>query len=131
MKYEFKEDEPETLQELARRYHDVATWVGLSDLPHTEQDNLDRKHRFIRRLENYGLIDFDTTDSFEIQPELALVVDKIDNPPVPNYWKELIRWWFASRWRAGVTAVAVLLPLLVQWVQMIQIVLSWVMGTGT
>jgi hypothetical protein len=98
---------------------DIADIPGLSDLP------VEQRAPFIDRLRQRGFVDWFCEASITILPSVVDTVYEMDHPPVVNEWTAMIQWWFSARWRAAVTAVAVVLPLIVQWIQMIQTVLSW------
>lgn len=110
---------------LAERYqqsHDdvcIADIPGVATLPPVDQPT------FIDRLCHRELVNWASDGSVSVLPLTVNVAYQLDHPPVVNQWTQLLQWWFAARWRAALTALLVILPLLVQWIQMIQTVLSW------
>ena len=72
-----------------------------------------------------GWVEWADNQSVDVQQSTATYIHQLDNPEPTNYLKDLTEWWFSSRWRASVTIVTILLPLIVQWIEMIQTVLRW------
>jgi len=89
----------------------------------TRQDIVNIVSKFVR----FNLLAWDSNDSFEILPALLTVSHKLNNQPVPNHLSDLTSWWFSAKWRAVVTVFVIILPLLVQWIEMIQQCLSWIL----
>lgn len=85
-----------------------------------------------RLLANLGYLSLRDIDgnNFSIEKSIFVVRHAIENPPLPNHWKDLIDWWFSKRWSLPVTALVVVLPLVAQWVEMLKTVAEWVTSTG-
>ncbi|MEO9933351.1 hypothetical protein [Rhodopirellula bahusiensis] len=125
-KLTFTDDEKEVLRFLDERFHAGAKWVDVSSVPLPNGCDEQWRDRIVSRLETYGLIRFDSNSSFVLDPRIAELVYQLNNPPKPNYWKSTIEWWFSAKWRAAITVLTILLPLIVQWVEMIKTVLRWI-----
>lgn len=125
-KFTFSDEEVEVLRFLSERFHRGGSRFSVSSVPIPDGCDEQWRWRIVGRLANYGYIESETIDSYRIYSGIASLVDRIDNPPPQNHWKELLTWWFASRWRAAVTAFLVILPLIVQWIAMIKTVLEWI-----
>ena len=121
----FEDEEQEVMRFLAKRFHAGNSGCKTTDIP--LPNGFDDKWLWstIQRLNNYGMVDRKTNIHIDIKPKLLEAVERLNNPETPNYWKKAIEWWFSTRWRAAATIVAVILPLLVQWIEMIRTVLRW------
>ena len=73
-----------------------------------------------------GWVKWATNESVSVQSAAADFIHQLDNPTPKNHLTELTVWWFSARWRAAVTLVTIVLPLCVQWIEMIQIILRWI-----
>ncbi len=125
----FEDEEQAVLRFLADIFHKGNNRCVFREIPLPEKCDEQWRDKTLQRFANYGLVKWQTTAHIEIKPKLLEVVDKLNNPKKPNYWKKTLEWWFASRWRAAITIAVVILPLLVQWVEMIRTVLKWI-GTS-
>ena len=123
---EFSDEEQIVLRFLADRFHAGGNWFEVDSVPIPEGCDEQWRDRVLGRLLNYGLIISEASGSFKIRSTIAPFLHQLDNPRKKNYWKELLDWWFSSRWRVAITAFAVVLPLLVQWIVMIKTVLGWI-----
>ena len=121
----FEDEEQVVLRFLAKRFHAGGNWGSFDCIPMPDGCDEQWRSKLIHRLNNYGIIRITSTGSFDIRPLVCEVVDKLDNPVKPNYWKKSLDWWFSAKWRAAITIFVVLLPLLVQWIEMIRTVLTW------
>lgn len=99
---------------------DINAIPGIEEIPDSERGD------FLDRFCRLGFVKWASNASVKIQPVVVDAVYDLDHPPVVNQWSKLIQWWFSASWRAYLTAAVVVLPLLVQWIQMIQTVLSWI-----
>lgn len=122
----FTDDEVATLRFLSQRFHSGSRWIDIQAIPIPADCDDSWRDRLVLRLVNYGLVEYDSVSSLVIHPKVAEVVHQIDHPPQPNYWKLLIAWWFAARWRVAVTAFVVILPLMVQWIEMLRTIHAWI-----
>ena len=119
----FDAGEQEVLRFLAGRFHEGNPSCKIPDIPVPEGFDEQQMSSTIHRLNNYGIVDRRTNIHVNIQPGIVKVIEKLDNPDTPNYWSKAIEWWFSKRWRAAVTIFVVLLPLVVQWIEMVGTVL--------
>lgn len=87
----------------------------------TEGDIKNTLHFF----ERMGWVRWATNESVSVQSAAADFVHQLDNPELKNHFTEWTIWWFSSRWRAAVTVVTIILPLVVKWIEMVQTVLCW------
>ena len=126
---EFSDDEKVVVRFIAERFHNGGNWFDVESVPLPDGCDESWRYRILGRLKNYGLIASSSEGSYDIRATIAPILEQMDNPPKPNYWRHLLEWWFASKWRTTVTAFVIILPLLVQWVVMIQTVLKWI-GVG-
>ena len=90
--------------------------------------NLKEIQSVVQRFAGYGLVEWETNESVRMNLSIVELIHQLDNPPAPDYWKALYRWWFKSRWRVAITVIGVVLPLLVQWKEMIQQPFEWILG---
>ena len=74
---------------------------------------------------NHGFLDWDTSDSFTINPVILDVVDQIDNPPPRDYWQEWTAWFRGRKWSLPVLIGVIGLSALIQWIEMLRTVLVW------
>jgi hypothetical protein len=81
----------------------------------------------ICKFERLKLVVWETTDSFSIKPSVLDVLHEIENPPIKNHLTEWTSWWFGVPWRAAISLIAIILPLIVQWIEMIKTVLKWIL----
>ena len=127
MNPQFKDDEIQVLEHLSNCFFagDEDLDIGKVPIP----DGRDRKwlNATLSRFANHDMLSVVMRGVIRLdKPKLVEILHEIENPPKPNYWNELMTWWFSSKWKVGITAFAVILPLLVQWVEMTRTVLRWV-----
>lgn len=87
-------------------------------------DDISEKEHFLSRLRKFGLIDHEEAEGIWIAGDIRLILRRIDNPPLPGYWSETIKWFRSKLWSVPIIAVVVLVPIIVGWVQAIQFVLT-------
>jgi len=102
----------------------IITEAGLTD---SEYESL------ISRLDSLGLVDVVEADGFAYpavrgEPELASIIQSLDNPPPKDYWKSLTVWFRSKWWSIPVFIVTVVLPAVVGYVELVQKVVKYFSG---
>lgn len=118
--------EQEALRFLAKQYDQSSQYASANQLPCFAVIGREETKAMLDRFSRLRLVEWHTNESVRVLPSVLELIHDLDNPPSPNYWKELFDWWFKSKWRVAISAFVVLLPLVVQWIEMITKVLSWV-----
>jgi hypothetical protein len=95
------------------------------DLLVKDEVNGNETLRTIDRFRRYGLVEWKTNVTIRILPSLLEAADMLDNPPPADYWKNIVTWFRSRWWSVALLALAVGLPLLVQWIEMLKAVLRW------
>ncbi len=117
--------------QLAERYESrtsQAEFILVADINRESNESDQDIDVLIQKFERLGLVKWHGQGKLIIQPTVLSVADQISNPPTPNYLNEITKWWFAARWRAAITVFFIFLPLLFQWYEMLQGLLSWFLG---
>jgi len=83
----------------------------------------------LAKFERLGCVHWPSGKSFTVLNHVREFAHDVLHPPIPNYFASLTQWWFATRWRAIITLTVVLLPLIVQWIEMLQKILEWLLPT--
>jgi hypothetical protein len=118
------EYEVQLVRFFAKHYEEKDRWVALADIP----DFAD-KEKFgaaYDRLIRFGYVISDSSCGLEILPPCLEAVETWDNPPLPDRWDEATKWFRSKRWSLPVLVLAVGLPALKGWVDVIKMLLEWV-----
>lgn len=123
----FNDREVELILALADHFDRKEESCNVSDLPGFGEDPR-AVEAMLMRFRRLHLTKFESMSgtTVRILPDLVAVAYRLRNPPKPNHWQDFIEWWFSKKWSIPVTLVAVVLPLLVQWVEMLKAVVGWV-----
>lgn len=119
------EDEKAAVLFLADRYRQSRGEVDIDEIPGMKSLGPMEAQSFVNQLCRRGFAERSSDGFVSALPPTMEVAHDIEHPPVANQWNRLIQWWFASWWRTAIAAIAVILPLLVQWIQMIRTILAW------
>ncbi|GAB5405487.1 MAG: hypothetical protein Aurels2KO_37180 [Aureliella sp.] len=118
----FEEDEQQAILALAEYYEGTSEHCDLAHIKLPNGRDLDWMREFCSRLERLQLVGFRGHTHVTI---MLVAASTLKNPKAPDYWAEWYAWWFAARWRTAITVLVVLLPFIVQWIEMIQKILAW------
>lgn len=125
----FDEYEMQCLRFLADRYG-TSPGVAISpnELPEFDKRSQTAIRSVIEKFRQNGFVgkQIDARERFYVTQGVVDAVHQFDNPPTKDFWKEWREWWFKSRWRTGITAVFVLLPLVVTWIDMLKKIVKWI-----
>ena len=125
---EFSEHEEEILRFLKKQYDEQPKGrVSFHRLPRYEDVGCRGIEKICKRF--YGLGILEPTNN----PNVAYIIidgvrqhlDRLDHPLPKDYWKRLFIWFRSKPWSIPVLVLAIVLPLLVQWVGMIKALLQW------
>jgi hypothetical protein len=128
-KVKFSEREIRFLTFLRDRYltsKSMSHYVQTTEVPRESDETIDQIKNMISKFARFNVLKWETTGAFSIQQSLIELVHEIENPPARNHLSEWTIWWFGKPWRAAISAVAIILPLIVQWIEMLKTVLDWV-----
>ena len=115
------EDEIKVVRFLAEKYKSrefvmIVEWP-ISQEKSSTQD-LNARQRIKQKLHDFGcFVHVKTPSGMEFTPVILQVLDRIDNPPPPDHWANLLTWWRSKRWSVPVTLVVVIVPILAGWSQ--------------
>ena len=122
-KVELSEYEVLVVRFLASQFHE-SQYLGYNQFPAPKNPG---EHRAaIDRLMRFGFIVGHTTGSCEILEKCLETVEAWDNPPLPDRWDEATKWFRSKRWSLPILVLAVGLPALKGWVDVIRLLLEWV-----
>ena len=127
-KVKFSEREIRFLSFLRDRYltsTSMSHYVPTTEVPRENDETADEIKNMISKFTRFNLLKWETTGAFSIQHSLIELVHEIENPPARNHLSEWTIWWFAKPWRAAISVVAIILPLIVQWIEMLKTTLAW------
>ena len=128
-KVKFSEREIRFLTFLRDRYlspQSMSHYVQTSEVPRENDETTAEIKNIISKFERFKLLKWETTGAFSIQESLVELVHDIENPPARNHLSEWTIWWFGKPWRAAISAVVIILPLIVQWIEMLKTMLDWI-----
>ena len=80
----------------------------------------------LRRLAQHGLLEEVASGQMRVLPQLMDEVQKLDHPPLKDYWKEIVAWFRSKPWSVPLVAIGVLIPILIQWYHLIRQLCQWV-----
>jgi hypothetical protein len=129
-KLSFSDSEVATLRFLADYLRNGCDWCGLSELPCASEIGEEQTRNRIEKFRVAGLVDWDSSDTFEIRPRLLEVMDQIDNPAPRDYWAEWTVWFCSRWWSLPVLVVFVAIPAIYEWVEMLTAFVAWVGGSA-
>lgn len=118
----------ETLRFLADRYLSagrMAERVRAQEIPRADSESEGDVKTRLSFFQRMGWVEWATNESVNVKPAAVDYIHQLDNPEPKNYLTEWTVWWFSSRWRAVVSIITIVLPLLVKWIEMIKTVLRW------
>ena len=123
----FNDKEVRVIRALAAYYDIQGSRFTPDKLPGGEALSEVERSQLLHRFVKYDLLEGDPFQRFyTVKKRILAALYQLDNQESPDYWKSWLTWWFASRWRTVFAVAVVLLPLIVQWVEMVGKVLSWV-----
>jgi hypothetical protein len=115
----------------ADRYQSTDTLAGfllISDIPMEDGETRNQIVDLADKLVRLGFLEHFDNVKLKILPSVIHAANQIRNPPVRNYFNEITKWWFSARWRAIITVLFVVLSAIVQWIEMLQQCLMWLLG---
>jgi len=124
--------EKEVVRFLAEKCDDEwGEWdvVHMKEFPRFKEVGKDRVQTVTKGLLKRGLLTRRASlleDGLYISCDVHDLVLLLANPPPADYWKSVITWFRSRWWSIPVLVIAVLLPLMVQWVEMIKTLLRWI-----
>jgi hypothetical protein len=122
--------EEEVVRFLAKRFDGGGKWVGEGEFPRSEEVGPDKIGTVAGRFINHGWLESQSSDSWTILREVLDVAEGLDHPPPKDYWKGVITWFRGKWWSIPILVIAVVLPLAVQWMEMIVTLIKWI-GLGS
>lgn len=126
---EFDDYDVEVIRHLSALFHKGTEWIDLELFPRYEEVGQERVFRLIARFTQYGFLESQSCSSWLILTPVAEAAYKLDNPPPKDYWADIVKWFRSRPWSVPVVLFIVGLPLIVSWIQMVQTVLGWVLGS--
>ena len=111
---------------LADRYLQGGKYVHLREFPVSANADQSVAMNLGLRYVNLGILRPFTESQFEIPDKIVEIAHQLKNPPPKDYWADISTWFRSKPWSIPVFFVLIALPLLVQWVQMIQYLLNWI-----
>ncbi len=125
MKLTLNDREQEVARWLAKRFEKGGNLFDITSLCAEFRISQEEGLSIIQRFDRYGFISAVSSTTAEIEPTVMDVVDQLENPPLRDYWAELAAWFRSKRWSVLVVILLIVLPLLVQWVEMLGTLLRW------
>ena len=103
--------------------------IGRTGLSATEYESLMTRLaelRFVRPVELDGF----AFPAVQGRPELASVIQTLENPPPKDYWKTLTIWFKSKWWSIPVFVVTVILPAVWGYIEVSQKIIKYFSGEG-
>ena len=124
----YNEQETDILYWFGEQYDVGNVKLHFTEMPQFKK--LERKGLIpiLNRFECYGLIECKGNTCVILQPSILHEIDRLKNPPPRDYWKEISIWFRSRPWSIPVFVVLVVLPLIVQWIEMINKVINYFQG---
>ena len=123
-KVELNEYEVELVRFLADRFA-RNQYFSYDELPGAKEKPMDHRAAIIQ-LMRFEFIGGRTAMTGEILPKCLDQVEAWDNPPLRDRWDEATKWFRSRWWSLPVLVLAVGLPALKGWVDVIRMLLEWV-----
>lgn len=101
-------------------------YVAYSDFPNYEELGEQQAANIAQRFKSFGWVGSVAAGTFKVEPAILDIAYQLDNPPPKDYWKRTVTWFRSNRWSVPFVLILIVLPLLVQWVEMIKTLLRWV-----
>jgi hypothetical protein len=135
----FDDYEKELVRFFAQRYLAHQEFISHAEFPRYEevgkQKVLDARRRIreaglIEGMHTEGIIDTGLIDLIDrsrikVLPTCLELVHAWDNPPMPDYWDKMTKWFWSKPWSVVVFLVVVVLPALVGYIVMLKTIAEW------
>ena len=121
----FTKDEKKLILYLHTQYQNQREYLPLSELAEHGIPNPPQSMLY-KRLRELGIIRHSSGTEFQILPVIEDIAYQIKNPPPKDYWKGISIWFKSRWWSIPVAVVAVVLPLLFQWYEMLKKLVNWI-----
>jgi hypothetical protein len=129
--------EQRLINALAARFQSserMPEFIRIDEIKRETDETITDIENLVDKFVRLQLVEWHGNNTLRILPAILLPSHQIRNPPTPNYLTEITKWWFSSMWRALIAVFIILLPLIVQWIEMIQACvgyLSWYLESRT
>jgi hypothetical protein len=121
----FSNFEKELLRFCAQCYCEKPDEVAYKDLPGYKDPGYDKIQPVLSRLIQLKLLRGFSDKAIKVLPGCVELVHTWENPPLPDRWGEATKWFRSKRWSLPVLVIAVGLPALKGWVDVIKMLLDW------
>jgi hypothetical protein len=98
--------------------------IDVMTLPQYGEWGAEDLRRRIDRFKGFQMIEHLANDHLRVLPNLLDVAQQFKSPLQQDYWKKCENWFRSRWWSLPMFAIVVLLPLIVQWIEMIKQVLA-------
>ena len=116
---DWNDDEKELFRFLAKHFDEKGKIVEFSEFPRFDKVKKSGVVRETTRLYRYGLLSDYGPTGYIIPHALLEVAYELDHPPRKDYRKVIPDWFFSKPWSIPVLVIAVVLPALYQWWEII------------
>jgi hypothetical protein len=124
----FNDYEIKLIRFFAQRFQEHKDEVERTEVPGRCNEPVGDDHESsvsIKRLAEYGLIKIVTHGKFKALPGVYEIVQKWDNPPLPDRPAEIKKWFFSKWWSIPIMGIFVVLPALVGYITTLKTILKW------
>ena len=97
---------------LADRFNEGGEYVGINEFPDFEEKGDECVQRVIARFKNYGLLGWDSSSTLTIYSKVVEVSNSLENPPLPDHWRDLLIWFRSKRWSLLIFIIVALISFL-------------------
>ena len=121
-KIEFSEYEVELIRFFAKHFKETDKYVAFADIPGDDEEKFRAAYD---RLARFHFVKGYTDRRIEILLACLEAVEAWDNPPLRDRWDETTKWFRSKWWSLPLLVIAVGLPALKGWVDVIKMLLEW------